>query len=158
VAFSPNGKFLASASAGGTVKVGSAEGTVRVWDLTTFREGKPIPGSFPPCMTFSTDSLYLLARAANNEIKVWDFQTGKEKGVLARDVRTTWCLAFSPNGQRLAVAGLDWDVKVWECDPTRLGKVQEPKSILLPVRVNGFTNRVAFSRDGQRPVTGGEEQ
>jgi WD40 repeat protein len=35
--------------------------------------------------------------------------------------------------------------------------VQEPKPTLW-ARVNGFTNRVAFYPDGQRLVTGGEEQ
>jgi WD40 repeat protein len=71
------------------------------------------------------------------------------------------CFVTVPTGRpdgRLASASTDWKVKVWEWDPTRLGKVQEPKSILPPVRVNGFTNRVAFSPDGQRLVTGGEEQ
>jgi WD40 repeat protein len=74
-----------------------------------------------------------------------------------RERSRIWCLAFSPDNKRLASAGLDWEVKVWEWNPTRLGKDQEPKPI-LPVRVNGFTNRVTFSADGQHLITGGEVQ
>jgi WD40 repeat protein/tRNA A-37 threonylcarbamoyl transferase component Bud32 len=161
VAFSPNGKYLASASAGGTVKVGRAAGTVNVWDATTYREVSPFPASFPPCVTFTPDSLCLVTRvatrAAKGDIKVWDVQTGREKGVLGRDVPSTWCLAFSPDHKRLASASLDWQVRVWEWRPTRPGNGQGPKAV-FDARVNGFTNRVTFSTDGQRLITGGEEQ
>jgi WD40 repeat protein len=111
----------------------------------------------PFCVTFSPDSLYLLAGTAKDDIKVMDAQTGRDMHPLSRDIHGTMCLAFSPSGLRLSAAGLDWKVRVWEWDPTRLGKVQEPKFI-REVRVLGFSNRVAFYPDGQRLVTGGEEQ
>jgi WD40 repeat protein/tRNA A-37 threonylcarbamoyl transferase component Bud32 len=157
VAFSPNGKYLAAAIAGEGVTVGSRQGTIKVWDAVTCQKVSWISASFPPCMTFSPDGLYLLARAGNGEIKIWDVQTGRDRGVLGRGVRPTWCLAFSPNGGRLASASLDWKVKVWQWDAIRLGRVQEPGPT-FSARVNGFTNRVAFYPDGQRLVTGGEEQ
>src|SRR5262249_1761234 len=114
-------------------------------------------GGSPSCLAFSPDSLHILGRTANDHIKIWDVQSGREKGIFGRGVRPTWCLAFSPDDRRLASASLDWKVKIWVWDPTRLGEDQEPKPVLW-VRVNGFTNRVTFSPDGQRLVTGGEEQ
>jgi WD40 repeat protein len=110
-------------------------------------------------VTFSPDSLCVVARESgrtgNEDIKIWDVQTGREKGILGQHVPPTWCLAFSPDHKRLVSAGLDWTVRIWEWDPTGLGE-QEPKQI--PVNVNGFTNRATFSRDSQRLITGGEAQ
>jgi WD40 repeat protein len=45
---------------------------------------------------------------------------------------------------------------VWAWDPARLGQRQEPE-LELPVRVQGFGNRVAFRPDGLRLATGGED-
>jgi WD40 repeat protein/serine/threonine protein kinase len=162
VAFSPDGKYLGAATAKEGVKVGTTEGLITVWDVATAKELASIPSGFPPCAAFSPDSRSVLGWAADDvsgsgAIHLWDVQTGRATGAVGRDVRPTWCLAFSPDGRRLASAGLDWKVKVWEWDPVRPGKAQEPKRVLW-ARVNGFTDRVAFYPDGQRLVTGGEEQ
>jgi WD40 repeat protein len=158
VAFSPDGEYLATASAGGSMPAASAGPTIRVWDVATHREvGRPISVAFPPSLTFSPDSRYILGPTAPDHIRIWDVQSGREKGILGRGVRPTWCLTFSTDGWRLASASTDWTVKVWDWDPTRLGRDQEPKTV-LGVRVNGFTNRVTFSPDGRRLLTGGEEQ
>src|SRR5262249_54193243 len=70
---------------------------------------------------------------------------------------TTSALAFSPDGGRLAAAGDDQVVRVWD--------VGGPKDKLLKLRldrpVSGRGGRIlalAFSRDGHRLAAGGEDQ
>jgi WD40 repeat protein len=82
--------------------------------------------------------------------------TGREIGIVGRHRLNVWCLAFSPDGQRLVSASNDGTVKLWRWDPTRLGQPQEPV-LELPVRLIGFGNSAAFSSDSQRLVTAAED-
>ena len=59
-------------------------------------------------------------------------------------------VAFSPDGQRIASAGLDQSVRIWNADSGDLTEM-----------LTGHTERVysiAFSPDGQRIVTGSADK
>jgi WD40 repeat protein len=77
--------------------------------------------------------------------------------VVGRHSQDVWCLAFRPDGRRLASASLDGTVKIWRWEGTRLNLNQQPLCT-LPVRPWGFGNRVTFTSDGERLVMGGEER
>jgi WD40 repeat protein len=73
VAFSPNGRLLAS----GDVSYG---GIIRVWDTNTWREQRRIAAhrGFAHWLAFSADSKLLLSAGLDDFIKVWDPLTGKK--------------------------------------------------------------------------------
>jgi WD40 repeat protein/serine/threonine protein kinase len=148
VAFSPDGKRLASGS-GGSVEQGElVPGEVKVWDAQTGRELLSLKGG-GSSVVFSPDGKRL-AGAGGDEVKVWDAQTGQElltiKGAGGN-------LAFSPDGKRLASGrgnqfreGGQGDVKVWDA---------QTGQVLLTLQGHtGQVLSVAFSPDGKRLASG----
>ena len=152
MAFSPDGKRLATAGGSGP---GSMGGEIKVWDAETGQELHTLPaGGFS--VAFSPDGRRIAGGgkrpidasglADSGEVKVWDAETGRELLTLqghTGDVRT---VAFSPDGQRLASGGLfDPTVPVWDA--------QTGQQLLA---LKGQGSYVAFSRDGRRLVTYGQ--
>ncbi len=88
---------------------------VEIWDiageklvrtLTTGQLYSPTRG-----MAFSADGK-LLACALENEVKLWDTQTGDVLGSLP--LAKTFCLALSPDGKTLATNNRDGTLRLWE--------------------------------------------
>ncbi len=136
VAYSPDGRWLAS---------GSVDGMVIVWDADTGQETQVLhhPDGISG-LAFSPDGRRLAGAAGNNIVKVWDVTTGDDALVLHGHTDTVATVAFSPDGWRLASAGGDGTVKLW--DATRA-----PHAVTLPAHV-GHVNDFAFDADGRRLV------
>jgi WD40 repeat protein len=76
VAFSPNGKILASGSSSG--------GTVKLWDVRSGKELKRLTGSFVDAISsvaFSPDGKTLAGATDNGLIRLWDVDSGKELNI-----------------------------------------------------------------------------
>jgi WD40 repeat protein len=144
VAFSPDGKRLATAS---------DDGMAKVWDAATGRElltisTNAIRGHHG--MAFSPDGTRLATAGEKGVAKVWEAATGRE--LLTLRGHTDWIssVAFSPDGKRLATASQDRTVILWDA-----ASAQE----MLTLRGHaGAIWSVAFSPDGTRLVTCSEDQ
>jgi WD40 repeat protein len=90
---------------------------VEFWDvargklLRTIKTGETYRPAFARPLSFSADGR-LLASALENEVKLWDVQTGALKGNLP--LAKTFCLALSPDGHTLATTNRDGMVRLWE--------------------------------------------
>ncbi|HEY7154504.1 MAG TPA: WD40 repeat domain-containing protein [Gemmataceae bacterium] len=114
VAFSPDGKVLASCSGGRTGR----DDAVRFWDPSSGKLLRRLvvrAGSGVAAIAYSPDGKTLAtANKSGGGVSLYDTATDKE--ILHLDMRNhgeRTSLAFSPNGKNLA-AGCDWEVILWD--------------------------------------------
>ena len=106
VAFSPDGRLLAS---------GGDDETVRLWDPATGAQQRILTGHTGAVrgVAFSPDGR-LLASGGDKTVRLWDPATGAQQRILTG--RTGWVggVAFSPDGRLLASGGDDKTARVWD--------------------------------------------
>jgi WD40 repeat protein len=112
VAFSPDGKRVASTSAA----LFSAMGEIKVWDRQTGRVHYTRLGHGGPAVAvaFSPDGKRLVTAGWDRTLIVRDAATGEWLHTLRGHREYASCVAFSPDGKLIASGSGDRTVKVWD--------------------------------------------
>ena len=142
IAFSPDSQTLAS---------GSADNTVRLWEVETDTHKATFTGhtDIVVSVAFSPDGSLLASGSDDNTIILWDVDTGEPKTTFIGHTNGINDVAFSPDGKTLASCGYrdDTTVKLWDVDTGTL------KTTFFG-HLYGITE-LAFSPDGQTLASGG---
>jgi WD40 repeat protein len=138
VALSPDGLWIATAE---------ADGTVRVWNARTLEEALVCQGHTAQVnvVAFSPDSQRLASAGNDRLIRLWDVRTGQALQAIRGHVGSITELAFHPDGQRLASGAFDKTLRMWD--------VATGRELFL---CRGDTNALSFSQDGKLLAWGGQ--
>jgi WD40 repeat protein/serine/threonine protein kinase len=139
VAWSPDGKRLASAPADAPIHVWDTDSNALVATLRG-HEGGTLAVAWHPA------SRRLASSGQDATVVVWDTVDGSEKLVLRGHTGGVTAIVWSPDGTRLATASRDERVKVWD---TATGN-----EVLSISELDGAARRLAWSSDGRRLAAG----
>jgi eukaryotic-like serine/threonine-protein kinase len=114
VAWSPDGKRLASAS---------SDNTVRIWDVAVGREIRRFTGHFCEInrVAWSPDGQQVASANGDGTVSIWNVDTGVESFTFRGHTAEVHAVAWSPDGSRMASGGDDMTVQIWNA---RTGSVQ----------------------------------
>lgn len=109
LAFSPDGRLLAS---------GSRDCTVKLWHVGTGRSIRTLSGHsrWVYSVAFSPDGSMLASGSADKTVRLWDVESGEEIRTLSGHSGCVRSVAFSPDGRILASADLAVIVKHWDLE------------------------------------------
>jgi len=106
VAFSPDGKLLAS---------GSSDLTIKFWEVSTGSELRTLKGHEGTVysVAFHPSGKVLASASEDKTIKLWEVSTGKELQTLKGHEDAVTAVTFSPDGQLLVSGSRDKTIRWW---------------------------------------------
>ncbi|MCS7263569.1 MAG: WD40 repeat domain-containing protein [Armatimonadetes bacterium] len=114
LAVSRDGRYLASAG---------WDGTVRIWDMTNFKQIRKLESPKTPlgriatriynACAISPDSRYVAAGGFGNRVDIWELASGRLVVSLRTD-NIVETVAFSPDGRILVAGGWDGFIRAWQ--------------------------------------------
>lgn len=137
LAFTPNGRTLAS---------GGDDGTIRLWEASTGTEILNLQSGKISALTFSMDGKILASIDKAFSIQLWDVATGDKLISIEGQNDYGNVLAFSADSKILACGGRDGTIRLW--DAATGNKLSTLKGHV------DWVNALAFSPDGNTLASG----
>jgi WD40 repeat protein len=106
VAFSPDGKTIVS---------GSADQTIRLWDLAGNPIGQPFQGHSASVwsVAFSPDGKTIVSGSADQTIRLWDLAGNPIGQPFQGHSASVLSVAFSPDGKTIVSGSADQTIRLW---------------------------------------------
>jgi WD40 repeat protein len=149
IAYSPDGKWLATASGDPGVY-----GVAKLWLVEPGGGGKPVRDLAETqdvvfAVAFSPDSKKVATAGADRTIRVFEVETGKLLTQIEDHADWIFGIAFSPDGKRLASASRDKTCKVFDLE-------KKESLVTFPGHAQPVYT-ISFLPDGKGVSTGGED-
>jgi WD40 repeat protein len=143
VAWSPDGRCLATAS---------YDRTVRIWATDTGNELTVLRGhdGWVQGVAWCPDGRRLATASGDQTVRIWDVVTSSELAVIRGHDDEVRGVAWSPDGRRLATGSRDRTVRIWDAEAGR-------ELVMLCGHKNEVRG-VTWSPDGQRLATGSHDR
>ena len=143
VAFSPDGKYIAS---------GGVDNTLRLWSLADGSAAKSFAGhkNFVNSVAFSPDGKKLVSAGEDGAVKIWNAEDGSCLNTLKGHKDSVSSAVFFPDGESVASGSTDGTVKLWRTASGTLYKTIKGHS--------SYIYSVAVSPDGKTIASGSADR